>query len=103
MLILLLAFALIPLVVRPIGVRLGVQVFPLIAVLPVAAFIHTLLQTDRIVAGEQVVESLQWIPQLSIHLTVRLDALSWLMALIVTGVGALVLFYCTFYFRASQE
>lgn len=103
MLIFLLAFALIPLVVRSLGVRLGVQVFPLIALLPLAAFIHTLLHTDRIFTDGQVVESLRWIPQLSIELTVRLDALSWLMALIVTGVGALVLFYCTFYFRKSHE
>ncbi|HRN29662.1 MAG TPA: proton-conducting transporter membrane subunit, partial [Terrimesophilobacter sp.] len=103
MLIFLLAFALIPLVVRSIGIRIGVQVFPLIAVLPLAAFIHALTVTPTIAAGNDAVEHVSWIPQLGMDLTVRLDALAWLMTLIVTGVGALVLFYCTFYFRNSQE
>lgn len=103
MLIFLLAFALIPLAVRSIGLRLGVQVFPLIALLPFAAFVHALTQTPEIAAGRVVTEHVSWIPQLGIDLSLRLDPLSWLMTLIVTGIGALVLFYCTFYFRASQE
>src|SRR5690554_3978805 len=103
MLIFLLAFALIPFAVRSIGIRIGVQVFPLIAALPFAAFVHALTQMPAILANRDVVETVSWIPQLGIDLTLRLDALSWLMTLIVTGVGALVLFYCTFYFRANQE
>lgn len=103
MLIFLLAFALIPLAVRSIGIRIGVQVFPLIALLPLAAFIHALTKSAEVAAGHDVVETVSWIPQLGIDLTLRLDPLAWLMTLIVTGVGALVLFYCTFYFRANQE
>src|SRR5690606_41057238 len=88
MLIFLLAFALIPLAVRSIGIRIGVQVFPLIALLPLAAFIHALTRSAEVAAGHDVVETVSWIPQLGIDLTLRLDPLSWLMTLIVTGVGA---------------
>src|SRR5690606_10097725 len=42
-------------------------------------------------------ESLTWIHELGMALTVRMDALSLLLTLIVTGVGALVLFYCRYY------
>ena len=33
----------------------------------------------------------------------RMDTLSWVMALIVTGVGALVMLYCRWYFRGKTE
>ena len=33
----------------------------------------------------------------------RMDTLSWLMALIVTGVGALVMLYCRWYFRGKSD
>ena len=46
----------------------------------------------RYVAGEPVDELVPWIPQLGIALDFRLDALALLLALIVTGVGALVLY-----------
>ncbi len=38
---------------------------------------------------------------LGLDLTFRLDTLSWLMTLIVGGVGALVLIYCSAYFKTS--
>ena len=33
----------------------------------------------------------------------RMDTLSWLMTLVVTGVGALVMIYCRWYFRGKKE
>ena len=41
-------------------------------------------------------------PQLDIALSFRLDALALLLALIVTGVGALVLLYCMHYFSDDE-
>src|SRR3546814_19650468 len=32
-----------------------------------------------------------------------MDTLSWVLALIVTGVGALVMLYCRWYFRGKTE
>ncbi len=49
-----------------------------------------------------VVESVPWIPQLDLTLDTRLDPLSWLMTLIVGGVGALVLLYCVRYFTRDE-
>ena len=45
-------------------------------------------------------QQLSWLPQLGLDLTFRMDQLSWLFALLVTGAGALVLLYCRSYFDA---
>lgn len=103
MLALLAAFALVPLVVPTLGKVLGVRVFPLVAVVPAAAFVVTLTQTPAVLSGNTPVEYVPWIPQLQLDVTLRLDTLSWLLALIVTGVGALVILYCAKYFTNAEE
>ena len=103
MLALLVAFLGVSLVVPALTRALGVRIFLLVALVPVAAFGYTLTQTPVVVAGKSSVETLPWIPQLQLELTVRVDTLSWLLALIVTGVGALVILYCTKYFTDSED
>lgn len=103
MLALLAAFALVPLVIPALTRILGVRVFFLVAIVPVAAFVYTLTQTPAVLAGNAPAETLPWISQLQLDVSVRVDALSWLLALIVTGVGALVIVYCTKYFTSKEE
>jgi multicomponent Na+:H+ antiporter subunit A len=81
---------------------LGTKVFYLVAVLPAAAFAYTLSQTSTVLAGEQATQSVPWIPQLGIAFSFRVDLLAWLLALVVTGVGALVLVYCARYFSDRE-
>lgn len=81
---------------------LKARVFWVIALAPAALFAMTLAQAPGILAGTPVTESVPWIPQLGISLSFRIDALSLLLALIVTGVGALVLAYCARYFTDDE-
>ncbi|RUQ99277.1 Na+/H+ antiporter subunit A [Labedella endophytica] len=82
---------------------LGRRAFFVLAAVPVVAFVHTLVATPVILqAGGSVDESFAWIPQLEIVLSFRMDALAWLLALVVTGVGALVLVYCASYFSDDE-
>ncbi|WP_127794554.1 Na+/H+ antiporter subunit A [Agromyces sp. LHK192] len=81
---------------------LGRRVFLLLAVLPAAVFVLLLAWLPGVLAGTPVVESVEWIPALDIALSFRLDALALLLALVVTGVGALVLVYCTWYFDDDE-
>jgi multicomponent Na+:H+ antiporter subunit A len=90
--------ALTPLLTRILSTR----VFYLIAALPAAAFVYTLTQTPVVLAGEAVTESVPWIPQLGIAFSFRVDTLAWLLALVVTGIGALVLVYCARYFSKDE-
>ncbi|MFC4223762.1 Na+/H+ antiporter subunit A [Lysinibacter cavernae] len=97
------AFALLALVTPFLTKWLSTRVFLVIALLPAAAFAYTLSQSGKVIAGGEYTESIQWIPQLGISLSFRVDALSWLMALIVTGVGTLVLIYCASYFGKNEQ
>jgi multicomponent Na+:H+ antiporter subunit A len=96
------AFGLLSLV-TPLFTRwLGRRVFAVIAVLPATAFVVLLVWLPGVLAGRPVVETVPWIPSLDIALSFRLDALALLLALIVTGVGTLVLLYCMNYFADDE-
>src|SRR6185312_6033892 len=45
---------------------------------------------------------LEWVPALQMNVDLRFDSLSAVMAVLVLGVGALVLFYCADYFHHSD-
>lgn len=99
--LLLLAVFLAGALILPVLVRwLGAQAFVLGALVPAAAFVHALLRTPEVLDPDTVpFESYAWIPQLGLNLSMRMDVLGWVMTLIVTGVGALVLLYCRWYFH----
>ncbi len=103
MIALLLLFGVVSLVIVPLTRLLGRRVFWVAAAVPFAAFVHAALVGPAIIAGGVVVESYEWIPQLALAITVRMDVLSWVMSLIVAGVGGLVLLYCASYFRSDEE
>jgi len=54
-------------------------------------------------AFEPVIRSVPWIPSLDIHFTVYLDSLSLLFALLITGIGTLVVLYSIFYMSKERE
>src|SRR4029453_9802155 len=52
--------------------------------------------------GGAVAEGHPWVGELGVELALRVTTLSWLMVLLVTGVGALALVYCARYFAAGE-
>lgn len=103
MLILLAAFALVPLLLPALVARLGSRTFLVAAIVPIAAFVHTAWQTPAVLAGDIPFETYTWIPDLAVQVSMRMDVLSWVMSLIVSGVGALVMIYCRWYFAGKTE
>ncbi|MGC5662037.1 Na+/H+ antiporter subunit A [Micromonospora sp. WMMD723] len=83
-----------PLLVRWWGPR---ACYPL-ALVPAAALGWALTRTPAVHDGGAVVETYHWIGQLDLDVALRMTTLSWLMTLLVGGVGALVLVYCGRYF-----
>ncbi|MEV4489873.1 Na+/H+ antiporter subunit A [Micromonospora coxensis] len=83
-----------PLLVRRWGPR---ACYPL-ALAPAAAVGWALARTPAVHDGGAVVETYAWIAQLHLDVALRMTTLSWLMTLLVGGVGALVLVYCGRYF-----
>lgn len=88
-----------PLLVRWWGPR---ACYPL-ALAPAAAFGWALARTPAVRDGGAVVETYPWVPQLRLELAFRMTTLSWLMTLLVGGVGALVLVYSARYFSAGSR
>lgn len=85
-----------PLVLKP-----GRMGFLILSTIPLLAFAWLVSLGPAVMSGTPVVSHWSWIPELSLTVDFRLDTLSWVMALIVTGIGGLVLAYCTRYFSAA--
>ncbi|SCE74811.1 multisubunit sodium/proton antiporter, MrpA subunit /multisubunit sodium/proton antiporter, MrpB subunit [Micromonospora coriariae] len=87
-----------PLFVRWWGPR---ACYPL-ALAPAAAFGWAVARTPAVSHGGAVVETYPWIRQLGLDIALRLTTLSWLMTLLIGGVGALVLIYSARYFATGS-
>lgn len=70
---------------------------PILALLPAGLFAFFLRSVPDVAEGAVETSSLAWLPELGLTLSFRLDGLSLLMSLIVTGIGALVLLYAGSY------
>lgn len=82
--------------------RWGRRAFLLLALPPAAAAIWALVNTAGIHHGHPVVERHRWIGSLAVDLSFRADTLTWLMVLVVGGIGAIVLAYCAGYFADDE-
>ncbi|MDI2097357.1 Na+/H+ antiporter subunit A [Ruicaihuangia caeni] len=103
MLVILAVFAVASLVLYPLTRSIGRPAFAVAALIPAAAFVYTIAQAPTVLAGGSVREQYLWIAELGMQVSTRLDVLAWVMSLVVTGVGALVLLYCMRYFDADEE
>ncbi|QDB80497.1 Na+/H+ antiporter subunit A [Georgenia wutianyii] len=91
-------------VVAPACMKLwGRRFFLALALVPASAAVWAGMQTQEVLAGNHPAVSVAWVPTLDLSLTFRLDTLSWLMVLLVGGIGALVLVYCAAYFSATAK
>ncbi|ONK11858.1 Na+/H+ antiporter subunit A [Streptomyces sp. MP131-18] len=82
--------------------RLGRAAWAVAALPPLATLVWAFTRAGRVLDGEPQHESLAWVPALGLRLDVRLDPLSLLMVLIVSGIGALVLAYGAYYYRGRD-
>lgn len=79
------------------------KAYLLLALVPAAGAVWTAMQTSNVLAGNYPTQQFSWLPALGLDITFRLDTLSWLMGLIVGGVGALILVYCSGYFARDAQ
>jgi len=89
-----------PAIVRLLGARRAGVVMALLPAALAAWFFSTL---PAVVAGEALVQSVPFVPGLELNLAMRLDGLALLFALLVTGVGALVVLYAAGYMAHYVE
>ncbi|WP_192035242.1 putative monovalent cation/H+ antiporter subunit A [Halomonas sp. YLGW01] len=73
------------------------------ALLPAALAAWLVGLWPSIASGEVLLLEWAWVPGLDITLTFLIDGLSWLFALLITGIGALVLIYSGEYLRGHRD
>ena len=87
----------------PIVMNRGRLGFAFLSAIPGIAMLWFLWQLPAAFRGQTYVQKVEWLPQLGFTFDVRVDALSTVMALLVTGVGALVLLYSARYFSETAS
>jgi multicomponent K+:H+ antiporter subunit A len=75
----------------------------LLAIAPAAAFALLITESPAILAGQSASASIPWMPSLGLNFSLRLDGLSLLFALLVSGIGALVTIYAGYYFTKPEQ
>ncbi|WP_010486713.1 monovalent cation/H+ antiporter subunit A [Pseudomonas sp. S9] len=69
---------------------------------PLAALVLLLSQQGTVFAGDMIRARVQWLPEIGLNLSLRLDGLGFLFALLILGIGLLVILYARYYL-AKQE
>jgi NADH:ubiquinone oxidoreductase subunit 5 (subunit L)/multisubunit Na+/H+ antiporter MnhA subunit/uncharacterized MnhB-related membrane protein len=70
---------------------------------PLSAFALLLSWVPRVASEEKIVYALNWMPSLGLRIVFMLDGLSALFALLVSGIGALIVVYAGYYFQESKS
>ncbi|QEU11273.1 Na+/H+ antiporter subunit A [Dermabacter vaginalis] len=73
-----------------------------IALIPAATAAYLLPHSPAALAETPAVETYPWIPQFGITLSFALDPLAWLFVLIVSGIGTVIMLYCSRYFKETE-
>ncbi|MEM9714756.1 MAG: hydrogen gas-evolving membrane-bound hydrogenase subunit E, partial [Actinomycetota bacterium] len=62
-----------------------------------------LTQAPAVLDGDAPTADIEWLPQLSLSISLRLDGLGLVMGLIVSGIGTLIMFYSIAYFGRRDD
>ncbi|MFG0583714.1 monovalent cation/H+ antiporter subunit A [Pseudomonas sp. zjy_9] len=83
--------------------RLGRSACAVAAALPpLVALVLLFSLQPGVFAGEVLRVKLEWLPQLGLNLSLRLDGLGFLFALLILGIGLLVILYARYYLSKSE-
>jgi multicomponent Na+:H+ antiporter subunit A len=85
------------------GRAIGRPAVMIAATPPVATFFWLVAQAPSVLDGDTIEQRVRWVPQIGLDIVLRLDGFALFMGLIVSGIGALVLFYCWSYFDHDRR
>ncbi len=75
----------------------------LLALVPAFNFIHFAGFLDSVSQGEKVTGGYRWVPDFNVNFSWMLDGLSLTFALLVTGIGALIVLYAGGYLKGHEQ
>ncbi|WP_353167220.1 monovalent cation/H+ antiporter subunit A [Acinetobacter sp.] len=68
-----------------------------------SSFILLLTQAKTVLSGNAILEQWQWLPRIGIDFSFRLDALSLIFSLLITGIGTLIYIYAYYYLNPKNS
>ncbi|WP_395338566.1 monovalent cation/H+ antiporter subunit A [Ningiella sp. W23] len=90
---------LLPIVTERFG-RTTNTIFTMLAPAIALTYIATLI--PEVLAGNVVTEHLEWIPAVGLTLSMRLDGLALMFALLILGIGLLIILYARYYLSDKE-
>ena len=75
----------------------------ILAAAPFASFVLLLSKIGPVNSGEKLTASVQWLPSANLNFSFYLDGLSLLFALLVSGIGTLIVIYTGYYFAKEPS
>ncbi|MDY7100072.1 MAG: hydrogen gas-evolving membrane-bound hydrogenase subunit E [Actinomycetota bacterium] len=103
MLLLLLVHVVVAAAASPLHRRLGTRVFWFCALAPGAAVVWLVMNAGELLDDGAITRTVEWVPELGLEMTFRADAFSWLMVVLIAGIGIGVFAYSTSYFHARPD
>lgn len=73
------------------------------AILPAMALFLLFKQAPAVFNGEVIAISFEWIPLAGLEVAFRLDGLAWLFALLILGIGQLIILYARYYLSEQDN
>ncbi len=73
------------------------------AAAPALALLMLLLSAPAVFRGETLIATANWVPALSMDISFRLDGLAFLFALLILGIGLLIILYARYYLSAKDS
>ena len=67
-----------------------------------AALAILVAHAPGVFAGEVLVTRTEWMPAIGLNANFRLDALAWMFACLITGIGLLIILYAAYYLHAED-
>jgi multicomponent K+:H+ antiporter subunit A len=90
---------LMPLLTERLG-RTVNTIFTMLA--PAIALAYIISLMPAVLAGDVVTEYLEWIPSIGLTLSMRLDGLALMFALLILGIGLLIILYARYYLSEKE-
>ncbi len=83
----------------PFGKKLKSSWSIIIPLIPTALFIYYMGYIPKIAAGSAFFQEISWVPSLGVDFNLKLDGLSLLFCLLITGIGCGIFFYARTYLK----
>jgi multicomponent Na+:H+ antiporter subunit A len=73
-----------------------------LAILPIYLFCYFAAQIPAVSSGEVLLQQTSWVPSLGVNLDFRIDGISLLFSLLITGIGSLIFIYASSYLKGHH-